>query len=171
VDRAGRVVGLAEVGEDNWRAVADVAPRDDQRRFVAALGARYLLLSTREEVWHSLAIVVGESVAGHVMWARDDDAYWIGGMIVDAGEQGNGVGRAAVEAVVERLAAMPDARQIRLSCHPENVGAERLYRSLGFSPTGEFEDDEIVLARTLGNRFAFQERGRLGVQAGGADAG
>jgi diamine N-acetyltransferase len=149
VDRAGRVVGLVEVGEDNWRAVADVAPRDEQRRFVAALGARYLLLAMREDVWHSLAIVAGESVAGHVMWARDDDAYWIGGMIVDAAEQGKGVGRAAVEAVVDRLAAMPDAGEIRLSCHPENTGAERLYRSLGFEPTGEFEDDEMVLARSL----------------------
>jgi diamine N-acetyltransferase len=149
VDRLGRAVTLAEIDEENWRAVADVAPRDEQRRFVAALGARYLLLSMREDVWHSLAIVVGKSAAGHVMWARDDDAYWVGGMIVDAAEQGNGVGRAAMEAVVERLAAMPDAREVRLSCHPENTGAERLYRALGFSPSGEFEDDEVVMARKI----------------------
>jgi diamine N-acetyltransferase len=149
MDRTGRIVSLAEVDDGNWRAVADVAPRDQQRRFVAALGARYLLLSTREDLWHSLAIIAGESVAGHVMWAQDDDAYWIGGMIVDAAEQGNGVGRAAMEALVERLAANPDAGEIRLSCHPGNTAAERLYRALGFVPTGEFEDDEAVMARKL----------------------
>jgi diamine N-acetyltransferase len=149
VDRVGRSVALAEVDDENWRAVADVAPRDEQRRFVAALGARYLLLSMREDVWHSLAIVAGQNVVGHVMWARDDDAYWVGGMIVDAAEQGNGVGWAAVEAMVERLAGLPEAREIRLSCHPENTGAERLYRALRFEPTGEFEDDEVVMARTL----------------------
>jgi diamine N-acetyltransferase len=64
---------------------------------------------------------------------------------------------------------MPDASEIRLSCHPGNTGAERLYRSLGFSPTGEFKDDEMILA--LSDGFAFQEGGRLGMEAGGADAG
>ncbi|MDG4808431.1 hypothetical protein O7634_16905 [Micromonospora sp. WMMD1120] len=49
-DRTGRRITLRSVDDDNWRAVADVAPRDDQRRFVAALGARYLLLSMRSEV-------------------------------------------------------------------------------------------------------------------------
>jgi diamine N-acetyltransferase len=149
VDRDGRVVSLAEVTDDNWRAVADVAPRDEQRAFVAALGARYLLLSMRGGVWHSLAIMAGETVAGHVMWARDEDAYWVGGMIVDASEQGSGVGRAAVSSIVEHLRAMPGAREIRLSCHPDNVAAARLYRALGFTPTGELEDDEIVLALSL----------------------
>jgi diamine N-acetyltransferase len=148
-DRLGRIVALAEVDDDNWRAVADVAPRDEQRRFVAALAARYLLLSMREGVWHSLAILAGENVAGHVMWARDGGAYWVGGMIVDAAEQGNGVGRAAMEAVVERLGTMPEAREIRLSCHPENAGAERLYRALRFEATGEFEDDEMVMVRRV----------------------
>lgn len=46
-DRLGRRVVLEDITGENWRAVADVAPADDQRRFVAALGARYLLLSIR----------------------------------------------------------------------------------------------------------------------------
>lgn len=58
--------------------------------------------------------------------------------------RGNGVGRAAMEAMVARLG---DAAEVRLSCHPENSGAERLYRGLGFSATGEFEDDEMVMVR------------------------
>ncbi|HEX5566323.1 MAG TPA: GNAT family N-acetyltransferase, partial [Streptomyces sp.] len=43
-DRQGRRVVLEEITDENWRDVADVAPADDQRRYVAALGARYLLL-------------------------------------------------------------------------------------------------------------------------------
>ena len=34
-DAAGRHVTLREVDDGNWRAVADVAPLDGQRRFVA----------------------------------------------------------------------------------------------------------------------------------------
>ncbi|MFC9812765.1 GNAT family N-acetyltransferase [Streptomyces virginiae] len=147
-DRQGRCVVLDEVTDENWRAVADVAPADEQRRFVAALGARYLLLSMRGGVWNSLAIRAGDAVVGHVMWAYDEEggAHWIGGMIVDAAEQGRGVGRAAVRALIGRLGALPSCREIRLSYHPENAPAGRLYAGLGFAPTGDFEDEEVVAA-------------------------
>jgi len=49
VDRASRRITLREVTDDNWRAVADVAPLDEQRKYVAALAARYLLLSARDD--------------------------------------------------------------------------------------------------------------------------
>ncbi|MEV4810435.1 hypothetical protein [Micromonospora avicenniae] len=35
-DRDGRAVTLRPVDDGNWRAVADVAPRDDQRDWVIA---------------------------------------------------------------------------------------------------------------------------------------
>ncbi|MER5276190.1 GNAT family N-acetyltransferase [Streptomyces sp. NPDC002809] len=147
-DRQGRAVVLEEITEDNWRDVADVAPVDEQRRYVAPLAARYLLLSQRGEVWTSLGVRAGDDVVGHVMWAYDDEdgTHWIGGMVVSAAEQGRGVGRAALGAVIERLSALPECREIRLSYHPDNTSAGRLYTSFGFQPTGDFEDEEIVVA-------------------------
>ncbi|MFE6102391.1 GNAT family N-acetyltransferase [Streptomyces laurentii] len=147
-DRLGRVVVLEGISEDNWRAVADVAPADDQRRFVAALAARYLLLSLNGGVWTSVGVRAGDTVAGHLMWAYDDEdgTHWVGGMVVSAPEQGRGVGRAALRAVIRRLSALPECREIRLSCHPDNTAAARLYASLGFRATGEYEDEEAVMA-------------------------
>jgi diamine N-acetyltransferase len=150
-DRTGRTVSLSEITDDNWRAVADVAPHDGQRRFVAALGARYLLLSMRGGLWHSLAVQADGSVVGHVMWAYDSDdgTHWIGGMLIDAAEQGKGVGQAALRATIRLLGGLPDAREIRLSYHPDNTAAARLYTEAGFRPTGDTEDDEIVAARPV----------------------
>jgi diamine N-acetyltransferase len=147
-DRTGRVVSLSEITDDNWRDVADVAPTDDQRRFVAALGARYLLLSMRGDLWNSLAVLAGDTVAGHVMWAfdTDDGTHWIGGMVVDAAQQGKGVGRAAMLAAVDYLSALPGAREIRLAYHPDNVAAAALYASIGFKDFGDREDEDIVVA-------------------------
>ncbi|MFJ5875781.1 GNAT family N-acetyltransferase [Streptomyces sp. NPDC093088] len=124
-----------------------MAPADDRRRFVAALGARYPLLSQRGGLWNSLGVQAGDEVVGHVMWAYDDEdgTHWIGGMIVNAEEQGRGVGRAAVRALLRRLAALRDCREVRLSYHPDNAPAA-LYKSLGFEPTGHFEDEEVVVA-------------------------
>ncbi|AKU18094.1 GNAT family N-acetyltransferase [Luteipulveratus mongoliensis] len=146
-DRGGRRVTLRAVDDDNWRAIADIAPRDDQRDFVAALAARYLLLSMRGGVWTSLGVLADETVVGHVMWAydEDDEAYWIGGVVIDASEQGKGVGRQAMLALIQLLSERPNCREIRLSYSPRNTGAAKLYEALGFAPTGEVEDDEIVV--------------------------
>ena len=151
-DRTDRPVTLAAVDDDNWRAVADVAPRDDQRDFVAALAARYLLLSAREDTWTSLAVLAGDTVVGHVMWAYDEDdaAYWIGGMVIDAPEQGKGIGRQAVRALIAQLSERPDCREIRLSYESANTSAAALYTSLGFTPTGGTEGDEIEAALAIG---------------------
>lgn len=144
-DKAGRRVTLREVDGENWRAVADVAPLDDQRSYVAATAARYLLLSMREDDWNSLAVCADAAVVGHVMWGRDDDgSHWIGGMLIDAAEQGKGVGRALLRTMTGWLGAQEGCWAIRLSWHPDNVVAGRLYESLGFVPTGVVDGDELV---------------------------
>ncbi|SCF31538.1 diamine N-acetyltransferase [Micromonospora viridifaciens] len=146
-DRAGRRVTLRPVDDDNWRAVADVAPRDDQRAWVPALAARYLVLTMRSDVWTSLAVYADETVVGHVMWGVDDDgSRWIGGMVIDAAEQDRGVGRAAVRTLADWLATA--GHPIRLSYHPDNASAAALYTSLGFHPTGALEDDELIAELT-----------------------
>ncbi|WP_416986682.1 GNAT family N-acetyltransferase [Streptomyces sp. T028] len=148
-DRAGRRVALHEVSDENWRSVADVAPLDDQRRYVPALAARYLLLSAREGVWHSLAVCADDTVVGHLMWGRDEDgSYWIGGMLIDGTEQGKGVGGAAVRTVVQWLSRREDCRELRLSYHPDNAVAAGLYASVGFRPTAEVSGDEVVASLT-----------------------
>lgn len=145
LDRTGRRITLRPVDDSNWRAVADVAPRDEQRRYVAALGARYLLLSMREGVWTSLAVCADDTVVGHVMWGVDDDgSRWIGGMLIDAAEQGKGVGRAALRTLSAWLAAQPECTAVRLSYHPDNAEAGALYQSEGFRLTGETSEDEVV---------------------------
>ncbi|MFD9883409.1 GNAT family N-acetyltransferase [Streptomyces alboflavus] len=144
-DRAGRHVVLREVDDENWRAVADVAPLDDQRPYVPALAARYLLLSSREGVWHSMAVCADDTVVGHIMWGRDDDgSYWLGGMLIDGPEQGKGVGRAAVRTLMAWLAEREGCRELRLSYHPDNAVAAGLYNSLGFQTTSDSSGDEVV---------------------------
>jgi diamine N-acetyltransferase len=149
-DRTGRPVTLHPVDDANWRAVADVAPRDDQRDFVPPSAARYLLLSLREQVWQSLAVVAGEDVVGHVMWAWDDEdgCHWIGGMLVDAAQQGTGVGRATVLTLARWLLDRPGGHPVRLSVDPENTGARRLYASVGFVELDEQVDGEVVAELT-----------------------
>ena len=110
-----------------------------------ALAARYLLLSDREGVWRSLGVYADDAVVGHLMWAEDDDgSAWIGGLVVDASAQGLGIGRVATQTLIRWFSDEHGYRVIRLSYQPENLSAAKLYESLGFRPTGEMDDDEIV---------------------------
>lgn len=145
-DGAGRRVALVEVTESNWRDIADVVPHDEQRAFVPPSAARYLLLSEREGVWHSLGVEADGVIVGHVMWGWDDDdqLHWIGGVLVDAAEQGKGVGRAAMVTLIGWLLALPGATGVRLSYQPENAAARAMYAALGFVENDLLVDDEVV---------------------------
>ena len=143
-DGLGRVVTLRPIGDD-WRAVADVAPTDEQRDFVYALAARYMLMTERGGPWTSLGVYADEIAVGHVMWGLDDDgSHWIGGLVVDASQQGRGLGRAVTRTLVDWFRHQDGHWTTRLSYHPDNAVAAGLYASLGFVPTDEMDDDEVV---------------------------
>jgi diamine N-acetyltransferase len=136
---------LRDVNAENWRDVIRIEPREDQSRFVASV-AYYLNLCHYGEVWRPLALYSEGQPVGFAMWGFDteEQSYWIGGLVIDAKHQGKGYGRAAMEALLDHLAAQPGYREVALSCDPENTIARRLYASLGFVETGERVDDELV---------------------------
>jgi ribosomal-protein-alanine N-acetyltransferase len=142
---------LEGIGSHNWREVVAVRARRDQRRWVADV-TRYLASCRYEGDWVPLAIRAEDRVVGFLMWAHDPGdpgSYWLGGITVDRAQQRRGYGRAAIEAAIDLLSAMPGCREVALSYRPDNVVAAGLYRSLGFAETGEVEDDEVVARRPV----------------------
>ena len=153
-------ISLEPVTADNWRECAALTVRPDQQRFVSPV-TYYLCLCHYGAVWHPLAIVQVPDpaaqrqrhpeysrdgrVAGFVMWGVDEDgSHWIGGLVVDAAHQGQGIGHATVRRLRDRLIAQPGCPNVALSYQPDNTGARRLYRTLGFHETGETEGTELV---------------------------
>ena len=135
---------LVEVNGSNWRKVAAVEPRPGQERFVAPV-SYYLCLAHYGGTWHPLAVEVGGSIVGHVMWGIDDEdgSVWLGGLVVDGSAQGGGIGRATVAAFLERFTEEGQVN-VALSYLPDNTIARKLYAGIGFVETGELEGDEIV---------------------------
>ena len=137
-------ITLDEVTAANWRACAALTVHPDQQEFVSAV-TYYLCLCHYGDTWQPLAVVADGEVAGFCMWGVDDDrSRWIGGVVVDAGRQRTGIGRAMIQLLLDRFAAEPDCPNVALSYVPDNQAARALYASLGFVETGEMEDDEIV---------------------------
>ena len=63
--------------------------------------------------------------------------------MIDARYQGRGYGRAAMEQVIERIRAQPEAYVIEISYDPGNLVMAKLCARVGFQPTGQMIDDEI----------------------------
>jgi diamine N-acetyltransferase len=145
-----RAVTLARVTAVNWRPLAALEVTEAQRAFVAPVTYYLTLCAYDEGPWQPLGVYAGSAAVGFVMEGVDpsDGSYWIGGLLIDRGAQGRGLGRATVEAMIERGRAASHP-SIALSCHPDNLPARRLYVGLGFVETGEVEGEERVSRRSL----------------------
>lgn len=106
----------------------------------------YLCLCHYGAVWHPLAVVCDGEVVGFVMWGVDeaDGSHWIGGLVISAARQQEGLGRATVRGLVRRLTESENARRFALSYAASNTVARDLYARLGFYETGEVADNETV---------------------------
>ncbi len=151
----GPAVTLRPVDATIRSAVLALAVRSEQASFVATPDT-YLRMCDTGGVWQPLAVLEGDRVVGFLMWGvdEDDDSCWLGGFIVDAAHQGRGLGRAAVLAALEMLVEQGSKAGFALSYEAENVTAAGLYTSLGFVPTGERVDDEVVARRPPSGRGA-----------------
>jgi len=139
-------VSVEEITADNIEAVLAVAPRPEQLRYVQPV-AWYVAKAAYERVWQPVALVADQEVIGFAQWAWDgsDSTYTLGGVVLDAGHQGRGLGRSVVDALVAHVRAQPQEGTVALTVHADNERARGLYARYGFVETGELLDDELVM--------------------------
>ncbi len=135
-------IAVRPVSSDNWRDVSTLEVTQAQRDFVAE--PNFYLALCCYDTWNPLAIFLGETVIGFMMWGLEEGSCWLGGILIDRRYQGRGYGRRAVQEAVEVLAAQTGVSDFALSYQPTNALARHLYTSEGFVETGEREDDEVV---------------------------
>jgi diamine N-acetyltransferase len=138
-------ITLRPVDRDNWRAVVALHITPAQQATVSEV-SHLLLLCHYEEMWHPLAVYREEEVIGCLIWGIDpaDGSCWLRGVRIDQRWQGQGYGRAAVQAALDLLAAAQGCRHFVLAYKPANTVARHLYQTLGFVETDERMDGEVV---------------------------
>jgi diamine N-acetyltransferase len=142
-----RNVILRSITVENWKECIELQVCDDQKDFIPSN-----LHSIAEAQFYpravSLAIYNGEDqMVGFAMYGVDEvSGKWkVFRMMIDRAHQGNGYGRAAMEAVIERLAGRPDCDEILIAYKLTNEAARELYADLGFVEQGV--SDGLVRAR------------------------
>lgn len=145
-----QTITLREITPDNFEKILELKVREDQRNFVAS--NVYSLAEAKVfPACVPLAIYATEQPVGFLMYTFEQkrQEWWIFRLMIAAGEQGKGYGRAAMQQLVARMGALPGCRQIFISFEPENAVAEKLYRSLGFVPNNEIYEGEVVFRLDL----------------------
>jgi diamine N-acetyltransferase len=100
--------------------------------------------------WEPLALTAADSVVGVVALAHARTHTELLHLAIDVSKQGRGVGSAAVELLVAHVAeTRPSSQEVRLTVHPDNARAQRLYRSRGFLPNGQVRDGEPMWSLDL----------------------
>lgn len=146
---ADREVVLAPVDRSNYRKLFIMQLLPEQAGFVTpprwTLARCYVrLYGDQFEHLPHLITAAGEAV-GYVTTVCDpasSENYWLDDIMIDAAHQGKGYGRAAVAETIRMIAARyPRCRAVRLVCFRANLKAAALYKSLGFKPTGETDEE------------------------------
>ncbi len=145
-------VTLKEIDRENFSAAVKLEVSEDQKNFVAP-NVFSIAQSKVEPTYDVRAVYDGEEMVGFCMygWDEEEGCHCLARLMIDRRQQGKGYGRAATEAVIERLRAEPGCTQVMLSVNPANANARALYESLGFVKTGEVSYGEDVM------RLRFEE--------------
>ena len=147
------MVELKAITEDNFIDAFNLKLASGQERFVShpirSLAQAYVYRNQCQP----FGIYVDGTMVGYVMVIYDFDIpeYDIWHMMIDESMQGKGIGREALNKVIEYIRTKPfgNSGRIALTCNKDNPIAKKLYESRGFSATGVEDENELELVLTV----------------------
>jgi len=136
-------VALRPVDDRNRAAVLALSVRQDQINLIAS-NAQSLQQAAQEARLQPRVLLEGDRAVGFAMYAwRDDGSAYIWRVMIDAADQGRGLGKRLMELLLEELRSM-GAETARISHRPQNQLAARLFESLGFAEVAVETDGEVI---------------------------
>ena len=152
---------LENVNAKNVWDILKLQVSDNQKSFVAdndiSIIEAYTTITGNGYAF-PFGIYEDDTPVGFLMIGYDVDEYWedapeiarenynLWRLMIDEKQQGKGYGKEAVKLALDYIKTFPcgDAEYCWLSYEPENKVAAELYRSFGFSETGEMDGEELI---------------------------
>ena len=149
-------ITLREITDENRQAVTGLSAGAAEGRFVASVAKSFVDAAETPEAnpWYR-AIYAGEEPVGFVMLSWNVTPtpgilgpWFLWRLLIDERYQRRGYGRATLNEIV-RIIRAEGATEL-LTSYAQGEGEPwPFYEKLGFRPTGEIEEDEIVLRLPL----------------------
>ena len=144
---------LKRIDESNFIECFNLKLATSQERFVShpirSLAQAYVYYNqcTPFGIFHE------EIMVGYVMviYDYDEATYNIWHLMIDEKYQNKGYGSYAMKLCLDYIQEQPFGKSttVFLSCHLDNTVALHIYKKLGFSHTGERDDDELIMKLSI----------------------
>ena len=157
---------LEQVNGKNVWDILKLTVEEDQKNFVAnndiSIIEAYTAITANGYAF-PFGIYENETPVGFLMIGFDIDDYWddapsiakgnynLWRLMIDKAYQRKGYGKEAVQLALDFIKSFPcgKAEYCWLSYEPENEAARQLYRSFGFSETGDTDGEELIAVLRL----------------------
>ena len=157
---------LEQVNGKNVWDILKLTVEENQKNFVAnndiSIIEAYTAITANGYAF-PFGINENETPVGFLMIGFDIDDYWddapsiakgnynLWRLMIDKAYQRKGYGKEAVQLALDFIKSFPCGRAeyCWLSYEPENEAARQLYRSFGFSETGDTDGEELIAVLRL----------------------
>jgi len=157
---------LEQVNGKNVWDILKLTVEENQKNFVAnndiSIIEAYTAITANGYAF-PFGIYENETPVGFLMIGFDIDDYWddapsiakgnynLWRLMIDKAYQRRGYGKEAVQLALDFIKSFPcgKAEYCWLSYEPENEAARQLYRSFGFSETGDTDGEELIAVLRL----------------------
>lgn len=130
-------VTLEELSPDNIDALLQVAVFDHQAGFIPCVASSIKLASSYEDAT-CMAVRVAGRVCGFALYGVDEETgcWKIYRLVIDKAFQGTGIGKRALELMLDILLKERKASEVLIVYNKANKAAHHLYSAFGFRPYG-----------------------------------
>ena len=144
------MIRLETVNPDNWRLRLKVS--DAQKRFVAdsatMLARAYAYRESRSKAY----VIYNDTLpVGMALYydCAELNAYDLSQLFIDERYQGNGFGMEATKQILDKMKSDSKYDKVILCYIDGNEAAKNMYEKLGFTLTGDRDEDEIIMEKAL----------------------
>ena len=144
------MIRLETVNPDNWRLRLKVS--DAQKSFVAdsatMLARAYAYRESRSKAY----VIYNDTLpVGMALYydCAELNAYDLSQLFIDERYQGNGFGIEATKQILDKMKSDSKYDKVILCYIDGNEAAKNMYEKLGFTLTGNRDEDEIIMEKAL----------------------
>ena len=144
------MIRLETVNPDNWRLRLKVS--DAQKSFVAdsatMLARAYAYRESRSKAY----VIYNDTLpVGMALYydCAELNAYDLSQLFIDERYQGNGFGIEATKQILDKMKSDSKYDKVILCYIDGNEAAKNMYEKLGFTLTGDRDEDEIIMEKAL----------------------
>ena len=144
------MIRLETVNPDNWRLRLKVS--DAQESFVAdsatMLARAYAYRESRSKAY----VIYNDTLpVGMALYydCAELNAYDLSQLFIDERYQGNGFGMEATKQILDKMKSDSKYDKVILCYIDGNEAAKNMYEKLGFTLTGDRDEDEIIMEKAL----------------------